>query len=68
MPPRSAVATGIGNRVARQALLDRAFGKPQTSRTEKEDSLATRLARMTPEERARDALELAERIASSRPV
>jgi len=48
--------------VACSAVLDRAFGRPQTSRPEKEDSLAERVARMTPEERARDALDLAERV------
>src|SRR6266566_5659482 len=48
--------------VACSAVLDRAFGKPQTNRPEKEDSLAERLARMTPAERERDALELAERV------
>src|SRR5713101_5500038 len=47
--------------VACSAVLDRAFGKPQTNRPEKEDSLAERLARMTPAERERDALELVER-------
>jgi len=48
--------------VACSAVLDRAFGKPQTNRPEKEDSLAERLARMTPAERERDALELVERV------
>ena len=45
--------------VACTAVLDRAFGKPQTTPPEKEDSLATRLARMTPEERGAFARDLA---------
>ena len=48
--------------VACSAVLDRAFGKPQTNPPEKEDSLTERLARMTPEERAADALALAARV------
>jgi hypothetical protein len=49
--------------VACSAVLDRAFGKPQTRQPEKEDSLAERLDRMTPEERGgRYALDLAERV------
>jgi len=48
--------------VACSAVFDRAFGKPQTSHPEKEDCLAARLARMTPEERAADALALAKRV------
>ena len=47
--------------VACSAVLDRAFGKPQTNRPEKEDSLAERLARMTPAEGERDALDLVQR-------
>ena len=45
--------------VACTAVLDRAFGKPQTTPPEKEDSLATRLAQMTPEERGAFAVNLA---------
>ena len=48
--------------VAANALLDRAFGRPQPNRPEDDSSLAERLARMTPEERERDARELAERV------
>src|SRR5712691_9632793 len=48
--------------VACSAVLDRAFGKPQTNQTQKEDSLAERLDRMTPEERIKDAHELYQRI------
>src|ERR1700674_2472863 len=48
--------------VACSAVLDRAFGKPRTNPPQKEDSLAARLARMTPEQRAADALALAERV------
>jgi hypothetical protein len=48
--------------VACGAVLDRAFGKPQTFSSKKEDRLEERLARMTPEERVRDAWELAERV------
>ncbi len=48
--------------VACNAILDRAFGKPQTNHPQKEDSLAERLARMTPDERIKDAHELYRRI------
>jgi len=47
--------------VACNAILDRALGKPQPNRPE-QDSLAERLARMTPEERAADALEFVGRV------
>src|SRR5260370_42625834 len=47
--------------VAANSLLDRAYGKPQSQRPE-EHSIEAKLARMTPEERAADARELAERV------
>jgi hypothetical protein len=47
--------------VACNAVLDRAFGKPQPQRLAKEESLVERLKRMTPEERLEDMRRLVER-------
>jgi hypothetical protein len=47
--------------VACNAILDRAFGKPQPHRPE-QDSIAERLALMTPDERAANAVALVARI------
>ena len=47
--------------VACNEILDRAFGKPQPHLPE-HDGVAERLARMTPDERAADAVALVERI------
>jgi hypothetical protein len=44
--------------VACNAILDRAFGRPQQQRAEEEDSLVARLERMTDEQRAAHAQEL----------
>jgi hypothetical protein len=46
--------------MAADKVLERAWGRPKEP--ERSDSLEQRIARMTPEERARDALELAERV------
>ena len=46
--------------VACNAILDRAFGKPQPRPLEKEDEQIARIQRMTPEERLEDAKRLIE--------
>ena len=48
--------------VAANAILDRAFGRPQQLRPEAHDNLVERLSRMTAEERAQDAREVLQRV------
>jgi hypothetical protein len=48
--------------VACNSVLDRAYGRPETRQPEPTDDLVERLKRMTPEERAEHAHQLAARL------